>query len=70
MPNILADEKVIPEFVMGDANAGNIAKEAVALLKDPSKLEEMKRKIKGVAALLGSPGVIEKVARGILDFVK
>ncbi len=69
MPNILANEKIIPEYVMADATAENIAAEVVSLLKDKSKLENMKHSLKQVAALLGEPGVVARVARGIIDFV-
>jgi len=69
MPNILANKKIIPEYVMGEANAENIAKEAVSLLKDPSKIAKMKAEMGAVASKLGQPGVISKAAKGIVDFL-
>jgi lipid-A-disaccharide synthase len=69
MPNIMAGERIIPEFVMADANAENIANEVVSLLADRSKIEKMKRAFARVKALLGEPGVVTRAARGILNFL-
>jgi len=69
MPNILAGEKIIPEFVMADANAENIANEVISLLADRTKVEKMKRGFARVKALLGEPGVVARAARGILNFL-
>jgi len=69
MPNILANEKIIPEFVMDNANAENLANEAISILKDKTRAAEIKHGLKQVNALLGNPGVVSKVARGIIDFL-
>jgi lipid-A-disaccharide synthase len=68
MPNILANEKIIPEYIMEAANAENLSNEVVSILKDRSKAEGIRHGLNQVSALLGEPGVVAKVARGIIDF--
>jgi lipid-A-disaccharide synthase len=70
MPNILLDQKVIPELVMQDATPGKIAEEAISILKDLKRQKEMTEAFKKLRSLLGSPGVIEKCARSILGFTQ
>lgn len=65
MPNILLDEKVIPELVMGDATPEKIAAEALAILGDKARQEGMKRSFGVLRSKLGSPGVIRRVAENI-----
>lgn len=67
MPNILLDEKVIPELVMQDANPQKIADETIAILKDPARQEKMKRSFITLKEKLGQPGVIARVARAVLS---
>lgn len=68
MPNILANERVVPEFVMGDANAETISNEVTSLLKDRSRIEKMKDGLFRVKKMLGDPGVVAKAAQSIMDF--
>ena len=69
MPNLLANERIVPELVLKDATAGNIAKEALKLLQNKDAVAKMKKGFEKVRSLLGKPGVINKVARDILSFV-
>jgi lipid-A-disaccharide synthase len=66
MPNILLDEKVVPELVMGEANPEKIAGEALSILKDGARQEKMKNSFAKLKSQLGSEGVIRKVAEAIL----
>jgi len=68
MPNLLLKEKVVPELVMGEANPERIAKEALSILKDKSRQEKMIKSFEILKKMLGSPGVISRVARAILTF--
>ncbi|MFH1684524.1 MAG: lipid-A-disaccharide synthase [Candidatus Margulisiibacteriota bacterium] len=68
MPNLLLEEKVIPELVMEDAIPETIAAEAVLILKEPARQEKMKASFEKLRNKLGSPGVISRCAKAILDF--
>ncbi len=66
MPNILLNEKVIPELVMGEANPERIAQEALSILKDGPRQEKMKAAFAKLKTKLGAEGVIRRVAEAIL----
>jgi lipid-A-disaccharide synthase len=68
MPNILLDERAVPELVMEKANPEEIAKEAVLILKDRTRQEKMKGSFDKLKTKLGSPGVISRCAQAVLDF--
>jgi lipid-A-disaccharide synthase len=70
MPNILADEMIVPELLAGDAAAENIARTVLELLGDEAALGEMKRRLEEVRAKLGSPGVSERVAQMALEMIR
>ncbi|MFC1559707.1 lipid-A-disaccharide synthase [Candidatus Margulisiibacteriota bacterium] len=69
MPNILLNRMVVPEFLMKDANPDNLSIAALTLLKDDQKVREIKQGFKEVLSTLGSPGVIGKAARSVVDFL-
>jgi lipid-A-disaccharide synthase len=69
MPNILANRKIIPEYVLEKAKPENLASEAVSLLADPEKIKLMKAGMKQLAGTLGKPGVVARVAKQILSFL-
>lgn len=69
MPNLLLEEKVVPELVMEEANPERIAGEALSILKDKSRQEKMKGSFEKLRTKLGSPGVIQRCARAILEFM-
>jgi lipid-A-disaccharide synthase len=66
MPNILAGRMVVPEYVMGQANADNIYNEAVRILADPQKARAGYAEIR---SLLGNTGATEKAAKKIIEFI-
>jgi lipid-A-disaccharide synthase len=70
MPNILLNEKVLPELTMHHANAKEIAEESLAILKNPARQEHMKAAFARLLSLLGSPGALEKCAREIVRFLR
>jgi lipid-A-disaccharide synthase len=67
MPNILLDEAAIPELVMEEANPQKIAEESIEILKDVSRREKMANSFNLLRNKLGSPGVIPRVAKAILN---
>ena len=69
MPNLLQEEKVIPELIMEEANPDKIASEAIAILKDRSRQQKMKNSFDKIRQQLGTPGVIAKCAQAILNSI-
>jgi lipid-A-disaccharide synthase len=69
MPNLLLEEKVIPELVMKNANPDKIAEEALSILKNSSRQQRMKQSFDKLKQKLGAPGVISHCAEAIFSFV-
>jgi len=69
MPNIVLNENIIPELVMGKANPSLIAREALSVLKDSSRVKYMKKSFIRLKELLGPSGSLPKIARSIINFL-
>jgi lipid-A-disaccharide synthase len=69
MPNILLDEKVIPELIMGEAIPERIAAEALSILKNPARQENIRSSFNKLKDLLGPPGAISRAAQAILKII-
>ncbi len=67
--NILAGKEIVPEFIQFKATAKRIAKEVIKILKNPSRLSEMKNDLAQIKTLLGEPGAASRAARIIIDFL-
>ncbi|MBN3033103.1 MAG: lipid-A-disaccharide synthase [Candidatus Saganbacteria bacterium] len=68
MPNILLDEKIIPELVMGDATPRTIAAAALEILRDPDRQAAMKKAFARLKTGLGAPGAVRRAASAIVNF--
>ncbi len=60
--NIIANERVVPELIQGDASPGKIASTVSDLLNNPLELLRIKEKLKLVKSRLGEAGASEKTA--------
>lgn len=69
MPNLLLEEKAIPELVMQDANPPTIAAEALSILQDPARQQKMQQQFEKLRHKLGQPGVIARCAKEIAGCV-
>jgi lipid-A-disaccharide synthase len=69
MPNIIADEMIVPELLDRDAVAPKIARTAVDLLTDEAAMAQMRQRLLAVREQLGPPGVSAHVARMALDMI-
>lgn len=67
MPNVLAGREIIPEFIQGKAEPAAIAREAINLLDDRVRREQMLADLDAVIASLGEGGANEVAARAILE---
>lgn len=65
MPNLLAGETVLPEFVQDDATASNLASATLALLRDNSGRLAIRRRLLELAQSLGQPGTSQRAADAI-----
>jgi lipid-A-disaccharide synthase len=65
MPNLLAGETVLPEFVQDDATASHLAAATLALLQDNSRRLAIRRRLLELAQSLGQPGTSQRAADAI-----
>ncbi|MGM0492800.1 MAG: lipid-A-disaccharide synthase [Armatimonadota bacterium] len=69
MPNIIADEEIVPELLDRDAVAPEIARTALDLLDDETAMARMRERLLAVREQLGPPGVSVRVAHMALDML-
>ena len=70
MPNLLADAVIYPEFIQGQATAGNIAPAALELLASPARRDEIRAKLDRVIQTLGGPGAARRAAGAIVRLLE
>ncbi len=66
MPNLMAKEEVFPEFIQGAATPENIARAALALLRNEDRRSAIKARLAEIVAGLGRPGASQRAARAVL----
>jgi lipid-A-disaccharide synthase len=64
--NVVAGEKVVPEFIQGDCRPDRIAPELYRYLQDRDLLGQMATRLSNVRLTLGDSGASERVARAVL----
>jgi lipid-A-disaccharide synthase len=69
LPNIIAGRAIVPEVWQYDVTAEHLAAQALALLTSPQRSTAMRMELAALRSRLGSAGVPERVARGILRFL-
>jgi lipid-A-disaccharide synthase len=67
--NVVAGEKIAPEFIQGDCKPPIVAGEMKKHLKDRALLGQMATRLSGVRSKLGQPGASERVARTALEML-
>jgi lipid-A-disaccharide synthase len=67
MPNLLADQRIYPEFIQDDASAENLYASAAELFARPALRESIRSQLRSVLSTLGSPGASHRAARAILQ---
>jgi len=68
--NIVAGEEVATELIQSKATVENITKEALSILTNTEKEESLRHRLLQIRSSLGEPGVLDRVAVGILDFLE
>ena len=70
MVNVLAGEKVVPEFLQGAAEPERLARAALQILRNPKGAEVMAGRIREVAKKLGGSGAASRAAREVEDAIR
>ena len=70
MANIVAGEKIIPEFIQFNARPKIIAKSIIELLQNPASTNRMSQDLRTVKDSLGQPGAASRAAKLILEFLQ
>ena len=68
--NLVAGRRIVPELIQKEANPRRIAEEALRILKDPARSQEMRRAMAEVRQHLGGPGATERAARIVYSLVQ
>lgn len=69
MANIVAGEKIVPEFIQFQATPEKIADYVLKILNNPSELARMKDGLAKIENSLGEKGASSRAAQIILDFL-
>ncbi len=70
LPNIIANENIVPELLQDKVNPNNIAEIALNMLRNPEELERQRSNLYRVKEQMGKPGAIERAARLILEYIR
>lgn len=69
MVNIVAQRKIVPEFIQFQAHPRKIADEVTRILENPSRIKQMKTDLTQLKPLLGERGASLRAAQIIIDFL-
>jgi len=67
--NLVAENKVVPEFVQKEVTPSKLANEMLSILQSRQRKKDMTRDLKMVKKRLGGPGASERTARIALDMI-
>ncbi len=66
LPNLLADDAIVPELLQNDATPERLAATALEILRSPARQEGMRSALADVRRRLGKPGAIARAAEEVL----
>lgn len=69
LPNLIAGQSIVPELWQNAMTAEHMAAQALELLMYPARAAAMQAALATIRSQLGSPGVAERVATGILAYL-
>ena len=67
MPNLIAEKKLVNEFVQNEVNVNNITKSIIPLLTDTTERKRMLQGFELIRRSLGIPGVYDRAAEAIIS---
>ena len=69
MANLLAGERVFPELIQDDFTPARLAQEVLNLIRDPERMQAVRRGLATVIRRLGGPGASGRAARVALELM-
>jgi lipid-A-disaccharide synthase len=69
MANIIAGKTVVPEFIQEDVNGNRIAAEAIDILTNDERKQEIIKELEAIRAKLGEPGAAIRAAQIACDMI-
>lgn len=66
LPNLVADEPIVPELLQSEVTPERLAAVAAQILKSPERQARMRAALAEVRVRLGAPGATERAAREVL----
>ena len=63
--NLVLNQQVVPELIQRDAEPERIAREAVELLQDRPRVDELRRRLSALRTRLGKPGASGRAAAAV-----
>ena len=66
LPNLVAEDAIVPELIQHEATAERLAATALEILGSPDRLARMRAALQDVRRRLGRPGATERAAREVL----
>ncbi len=70
MVNLIAGRRIVRELIQDDCTPAAVADEAVALLTDVNRRDQMVQDLAAVRAALGGPGASQRAADAVIDLVQ
>lgn len=70
LANIIAGKEIMPELIQREATSEKVAKKTLDIIRDGSKLEEMRSELLKVKLALGPRGASKRAAETIAGFVR
>ena len=66
----MAEEEVVTELIQGKATVKNITKEVMRIMSNVEERENLRYRLLQVRKSLGDPGVLDRVAVRMIEFLK
>ncbi len=66
MPNLLANERIYPEFIQKEFTSENLVRAGLQIVNSPEQQHVIKTKLAAVVSSLGEPGASDRAAAAIL----
>ena len=67
LPNLLAGQRIVPEMIQSELEPARLAREAMAILRNPARQAFMKASFQELKTQLGEKGGVARAARVILE---
>jgi lipid-A-disaccharide synthase len=65
MPNVLADQQIVPELLQGNASPQKLAAALEQLLQNPASRHTQQQQFSNIIQALGTPGAGSRAAREV-----